>query len=491
MGWKEVFTRLDDHRFMIPRTYKPGMRTDAVIYADEKMMPQIFADQAHIQAANVACLPGIVGNSLAMPDIHLGYGFPIGGVAAFDPEAGGVVSPGGVGYDINCGVRVLRTDLTLDEIKPKIGDIVARLAANVPSGVGSEGPLSLSSKDLDRLLVEGAGWAVKHGYGEPNDIAHTEEKGAMAGTDPSLVSAHAKERGTSQQGTLGSGNHFLEVQTVEEIYDEKVAAVFGLFKGQITIMVHSGSRGLGHQVATDYIKVMYEAIRKYDIALPDRQLCCAPIDSPEGERYRAAMAAAANFAWANRQMLMHWTRESFSQAVGSSPLKLGISLIYDVAHNIAKMEKHKIRDPKSESQNMEKILCVHRKGATRAFPAGHPDVPEDYREVGQPVLIPGDMGRYSYVLVGTERAMAETWGSVCHGAGRRMSRTSAMRSVSQDDLIKELKAKGIVVMAASKKGLVEEAPEAYKDVREVVDVVHNAGLAKKVARMRPLGVVKG
>lgn len=371
----------------------------------------------------------------------------------------------------NCGVRVLRTDLTHDEIKPKIRDIVSRLATNVPSGVGSEGPLSLSSRDLDKLLVDGAQWAVSHGYGEPNDIEHTEERGALAGADPSLVSEHAKERGTSQQGTLGSGNHFLEVQFVEEIYDEKVAAEFGLFKDQVTIMVHSGSRGLGHQVCTDYIKMMNQSMHKYNIQVPDRQLCCAPINSPEGKDYLAAMAAAANFAWANRQMLMHWTRESFSQALQSSPKKLGISLIYDVAHNIAKMEKHRVN-------GKEKTVCVHRKGATRSFP-------------GQPVLIPGDMGRYSYVLVGTEQAMKESWGSTCHGAGRLMSRAAATRAVSVNQLLADLEKKGIIVMAASKKGLVEEASEAYKDVREVVDVVHNAGLAKKVARMRPLGVVKG
>jgi len=480
----EIFQKIDDYRWKIPKSFKEGMRADVVIYADEEMLKHIIADNAHLQSVNVAFLPGIVGNSMAMPDIHLGYGFPIGGVAAFDPEAGGIISPGGVGYDINCGVRVLRTNLTIDEVKPKIRDIVQRLATNVPSGVGSEGPLSLSSKDLDNLLINGTKWAVSHGYGEQNDIEHTEERGAMAGADPSRVSRHAKERGTSQQGTLGSGNHFLEVQVVEEIYDERVAAAFGLFKDQITIMVHSGSRGLGHQVCTDYIRVMNEAVRKYNIYLPDRQLCCAPINSPEGRDYFAAMAAAANFAWANRQMLMHWTRESFAQAMGASPGKLGITLIYDVAHNIAKMEKHKVN-------GKEKLLCVHRKGATRAFPAGHPDIPEDYKEVGQPVLIPGDMGRYSYILVGTEKAMEETWGSVCHGAGRLMSRAAATRQVSVGQLMADLEKKGIIVMAASRKGLVEEAPEAYKDVREVVDVVHNAGLARKVARMKPLGVVKG
>ena len=467
MTWQGILEKLDDYRFRIPRTFKSGMRTDAILYADDEMIPHIIADGAHIQAANVACLPGIVGNSLAMPDIHLGYGFPIGGVAAFDPENGGIISPGGVGYDINCGVRCLRTDLTLKEVGPKLESIVARLASNVPSGVGSEGPLSLSSKDLDKLLTEGAKWAVSHGYGNQDDIEHTEENGALAGADPSLVSSHAKERGTSQQGTLGSGNHFLEVQVIDEVFDEKTATEWGLFKGQITIMVHSGSRGLGHQVCTDYIRVMQSASQKYGITLPDRQLCCAPINSPEGKNYYAAMAAAANFAWANRQMLMHWTRESFSEAMGSSPKALGISLIYDVAHNIAKMEKHK-----------GKLLCVHRKGATRSYP-------------GQPVLIPGDMGRYSYLLVGTQKAMDETWGSACHGAGRALSRTAAARKFSANELLAELKKKGIIVMAASRKGLVEEAPEAYKDVKEVVGVVDGAGLAKKVVKMRPLGVVKG
>ncbi len=407
-----------------------------------------------------------------MPDIHFGYGFAIGGVAAFDPEEGGIISPGGVGYDINCGVRVLRTDLHSDEVIPKIRDIVDELARAVPSGVGSRGPISLSKSDMNKVLTKGPKWAVQNGYGEENDLLHTEEKGAMEGADPEQVSQHAKDRGSDQLGTLGSGNHFLEVQVVDEIFDEKTANAFGLWKDQITIMVHSGSRGLGHQVCTDYINVMRGAVAKYKISLPDRQLCCAPINSPEGERYFSAMAAAANYAWCNRQLLMHWTRESFAKIMGASPGKLGISLIYDICHNIAKKEKHKVN-------GREKLLCVHRKGATRVFP------------VGQPVLIPGDMGRYSYIMVGTEKAMQETWGSVCHGAGRMMSRSAATRKYSVNQLLADLEKKGIIVRSASKKGLVEEAPGAYKDVREVVDVVHNSGLAKKVARMRPLGVVKG
>jgi len=483
-SWRDIFEKIDDYRWKIPRTFREGMRTDALIYADEEMLGHIIADNAHLQVVNVAFLPGIVGYSMAMPDIHLGYGFAIGGVAAFDPEAGGIISPGGVGYDINCGVRVLRTDLHHNEVASKIREIVDQLAREVPSGVGSEGPLSLSAGDLDKLMVKGTKWAVEHGYGTEDDVIHTEENGAMEGADPSLVSRHAKERGTSQQGTLGSGNHFLEVQVVEEIFDEKAANAFGLWKDQITIMVHSGSRGLGHQVCTDYIGVMNQAVRKYNISLPDRQLCCAPVNSPEGQDYFGAMAAAANYAWANRQMLMYWTRESFSKVMGASPAKLGISLIYDVAHNIAKKEMHKVN-------GKEKLLCVHRKGATRAFPAGNPVLHKDYKDVGQPVLIPGDMGRYSYILVGTEKAMEETWGSVCHGAGRMMSRHEATRRYSVEQLLADLEKKGIIVRSASKKGLVEEAPGAYKDVREVVDVVHNSGLARKVARMRPLGVVKG
>lgn len=482
-NWQSVLQKLDEWRFLLPKTFKEGMRTEGLIYADEQMIEHIVADNAHIQVANVACLPGIVGRSLAMPDIHLGYGFAIGGVAAFDPEAGGIISPGGVGYDINCGCRVLRTDLTYNEIKDKIERITDKLASEVPSGVGSVGPISLSSKQLDQVLVEGSKWAVRNGYGIEDDVLHTEENGSMEGADTSKVSSHAKDRGSDQLGTLGSGNHFLEVQKVEEIYDEKVAQAFGIFKDQITIMVHSGSRGLGHQVCTDYIKTMQGALQKYNITVPDRQLCCAPINSPEGLDYFGAMAGAANYAWCNRQLLMHWTRDSFSKVLGASPGKLGIKLIYDVAHNIAK-KMHKV-------DGKEKMLCVHRKGATRSFPAGRPEIPEDYKDVGQPVLIPGDMGRYSYILVGTERSMQETWGSVCHGAGRMMSRAAATRQMSVAGLLKELEEAGVIVRAASKKGLVEEAPEAYKDVREVVNIVDQAGLARKVAKMKPLGVVKG
>ncbi|MBN2057675.1 MAG: RtcB family protein [Candidatus Saganbacteria bacterium] len=443
------------------------MRVDGLVYADQAMIDHIFRENAHLQVANVACLPGIVGKSLAMPDIHLGYGFAIGGVAAFNPKDDGIISPGGVGYDINCGVRVLRTDLEKKDVQPKLLDMVEALARNVPSGVGSESELALSAKDLDKILETGSSWAVRNGYGTGDDLEHTESSGCLDWADASLVSSHAKERGASQQGTLGSGNHFLEVQYIDEIYDDKKAQEWGLFAGQVTIMVHTGSRGLGHQVCTDYIKVMNRAAQKYGIKLPDRQLCCAPISSPEGRDYFAAMAAAANFAWCNRQMLMHWTRETFSRVMGASAERLGIRLVYDVAHNIAKMEKHG-----------GQALCVHRKGATRAFP-------------DQPVLVPGDMGRYSFILVGTEKALQETWGSVCHGAGRLMSRHEASRRYSASELISQLEGQGILVRSASRKGLVEEAPGAYKDVQNVVNVVHGSGLAKKVARMRPLCVVKG
>ena len=465
--WQTVFEKIDDYRWLIPRTFKPEMRADGLLYADEQMLPLLYEEKAHVQVANVACLPGIVGKSLAMPDIHLGYGFPIGGVAAFDPAVGGIVSPGGVGYDINCGVRVLRTNLPKDEVRRKINEIADELAREVPSGVGSTGLISLSEKELDKVLIDGANWAVKNGYGAADDLIHTEENGALAGADPASVSQHAKERGKDQVGTLGSGNHFLEVQFVEEIYDEKAANALGLQLDQVTIMVHTGSRGLGHQVCSDYINILHGASAKYKIYLPDRQLVCAPVNSAEGRQYLAAMRAAANYAWCNRQLIMHRTRESFAKAMGASPQGLGISLIYDVCHNIAKMEKHG-----------GQLLCVHRKGATRAFP-------------GQPVLVPGDMGRYSYIMVGNDLAMKETFGSVCHGAGRRMSRSAASRNYTYNQLITDLEQQGIAVRCASKKGLVEEAPGAYKDVREVVDVVQNAGLADKVARLRPLAVIKG
>lgn len=474
--------RLDQYRWIIPKHDR--MRTEGMIYASEEMIEDIKADQSLLQVKNVATMPGIVGRSLAMPDIHWGYGFPIGGVAAFDEDEG-VISPGGVGYDINCGVRLLRSNLTLEEVKDKIEDLVDAVFANVPSGVGSHRKdLKLDKAQERKVLQKGAQWAVEQGFGRWEDLKHIEEGGCIKGADPDLVSQKALERGRAQLGTLGSGNHFVEIGCVEEIYDEALAEALGLFKGQITVIIHTGSRGLGHQICDEYIRVMLKAVAKYGIELPDKQLCCAPVKSPEGRDYFAAMACAANYAFANRQMITHWVRESFEQVLKASPRALGLDLVYDVCHNIAKFEVHKVN-------GKERRLCVHRKGATRAFPPGHSDLPEDYRPIGQPVLIPGDMGRYSFVLVGTERAMEETFGSTCHGAGRVLSRHQAKRTVKGRSVAEELARKGIYVRAASRATLVEEVPEAYKDVADVVEVVHNAGISKKVAKLRPLGVIKG
>lgn len=470
-------------KWRIPRGYKAGMRTDGVIYADEKMLKDIRRDQAPEQVANVATLPGIVGPAMAMPDIHWGYGFPIGGVAATD-TADGVVSPGGVGYDINCGVRVLRTNLVEAEVRLKISDLVHELFREVPSGVGSSGKLTVSPDELERVLAEGAGWAVRRGLGRPEDLEHAEERGAMAGAKPGTVSRKALKRGHDQLGTLGSGNHFLEVQVVERVYDPPVAGLFGLQEGQVVVEIHSGSRGLGHQVCTDYLEVMLQTVREYGINLPDRQLACAPVGSPAGRDYLAAMAAAANYAWANRQCLSHWVRQAFSKVLGLPEERLGLELVYDVAHNIAKIERHRVG-----GQEME--LCVHRKGATRALGPGHPAVPAAYRAVGQPVLVPGDMGRYSFILVGTAEAEAETFGSACHGAGRAMSRSASSRQVRADDLQRELEERGVVAVAASRSTLAEEAPSAYKDVNDVVAATETAGFARRVARLKPIGVIKG
>ena len=476
--------KIDDYRFRIPKSYKQGMRVDGIIYADEKLLKDILHDKAIEQVANVAFLPGIVEASLAMPDIHWGYGFPIGGVAATDPENGGVISPSGVGYDINCGVRMLKTNFQFDEIKGRIKDLIYVLFSDVPSGVGSEGDIRVSQREERQLLVKGAKWAVEHGYGVPDDLECTEEFGAMEGADPAAVSERAYERGKSQSGTLGSGNHFLEIQVIDKLYDQEICDAFGLTLGQVTIMIHSGSRGLGYQICDDYVKSMIRCLEKYKIEVPDRQLACAPVDSQEGKTYLAAMKCAANYAWANRQCLMYLTRRSFERVFDMPWQKMGMNLIYDVAHNIAKIERHSVG-------KTEKNLCVHRKGATRAFGPGHPALPERYRKTGQPVIIPGDMGRNSYLLVGTQKAMDETFGSACHGAGRLMSRTHATRSINADDLLKELESKGIIVKASGRGTIVEEAPQAYKNVNDVVDVVHNSGIAKRVCRMKPVGVIKG
>ena len=473
--------KIDDYRWRIPRTGK--MRVDGVIYADAHLLRDIHEDESPKQVANVAHLPGIQRYSLAMPDILWGYGFPIGGVAAFDWQEG-VISPGGVGYDINCGTRLLGTNLSRQDLQGKIKDLVNALYQNIPSGVGSKGTLRLSSQELKQVLKEGAAWAVKNGYGWPEDLDQTEDRGCMAGADPQVLSERALDRGRPQLGTLGSGNHFLEVGFVEEVYDPEVAKIFGLREDQVTVLIHSGSRGLGYQVCDDFLKKMAARVRQLGLELPDRQLACDFIRSSTGQDYFSGMACAANYAWANRQMLMHWTREIFERILQMSSEKLGMHLIYDVCHNIAKREFHTISGERKE-------VCVHRKGATRAFPPGHSAVPEAYRGVGQPVLIPGDMGRYSYVLVGTERAMEETFGSTCHGAGRVQSRTQAKKASKGRDLHRELEDRGIFVMAASRETLAEEAPEAYKDVSHVVEVVHRAGISRKVAKLRPWGVVKG
>lgn len=471
------------YRYQIPTEYAKGMRVPGIIYADEAMLAQIRSDEAPQQVANVAHLPGILKYSFAMPDIHWGYGFPIGGVAAMDAECG-VVSPGGVGYDINCGVRLLRSNLTRSDIQEHLPILVEQLFRNIPSGVGSTSKLKLSDRDLKEVLEQGARWAVNAGFGLDRDVEHTEQQGCIEGADSNALSKRAMDRGKPQLGTLGSGNHFLEIQEVTEIYDSEAAEAFGLFKGQITVMIHTGSRGLGYQVCDDNLDVMVKAMDRYQIDVPDKQLACAPIRSAEAEHYLAAMAAAANYAWTNRQLILHWVRETFENRLGPKAEALGLDLIYDVAHNIAKFESHVM-------DGQQKRVLVHRKGATRAFGPGHQDVPKGYREVGQPVLIPGDMGTASYVLKGTQKAMEETFGSTCHGAGRVMSRNAAIKATKNRALDQELAAKGIRVKSQGWKTLHEEAPEAYKDINHVVNIVHNAGLSLRVAKMRPLGVVKG
>ncbi|MGD8979660.1 MAG: RtcB family protein [candidate division WOR-3 bacterium] len=484
MSWQGELKKIDDFRYKIPREYKTGMKTDGIIYASEKMLPQITSDNAPEQVANVATLPGIVGCAMAMPDIHWGYGFPIGGVAAFDIEKG-IISPGGVGYDINCGVRLLRTDLTEDDVKDKIKALIRSIFDNVPSGVGSKGKIRIDEREVKEVLVNGAQWALKKGFGWQEDIEHIEARGALSGANPDKVSKRALQRGRPQLGTLGAGNHFLEIQVVEDIYDRDAAKIMGIDDvGQITVMIHTGSRGLGYQVCDDNVKSLGRTTQKYGIQIPDRQLACAPITSPEGKSYFAQMACAANYAWANRQCIMHWIRESFESVMGKKAEALGMQLIYDVAHNIAKFETHKLGEE-------TKKLCIHRKGATRAFAAGHEEVPDKYKQIGQPVLIPGDMGTHSYLLLGTDLAMRETFGSTCHGAGRVMSRTKALSRTRGRSIEKELAQKGIFVLSASDEVLREEVPEAYKDINTVVDAVHKAGISRKVARMRPIGVVKG
>jgi tRNA-splicing ligase RtcB len=476
--------KINDNLWELPPSYKSGMRVPGRIYATEKMLEHIVGDNCMEQVANVAFLPGIQKYSLAMPDIHWGYGFPIGGVAATDPNEDGVISPGGVGYDINCGVRLMRTNLKHEEIAPRIKDLVTQLFRDIPCGLGRGSDLKMSFDDERKCVKEGAHWAVSHGFGDADDLDFIEERGQLADAEPSNITNRALERGKGQLGSLGSGNHFLEVQVVDEIFDEKSAEVMGLFKGQITVMIHCGSRGFGYQVCDDYLKVLRNAPEKYGIYLPDRQLVSAPVRSPEGEEYLSSMRCAANYAFANRQVLMSKAERAFLHALRISPRELGMELVYDVPHNIAKLEKHKVNEH-------EKVVCVHRKGATRAFPPHHPTLPARYKSIGQPVLVPGDMGRYSFVLVGTEGAMEQTFGTVCHGAGRMMSRARAKKEHSFEDLRRTMAERGVVMMAQGRGTALEEAPWAYKDVENVVDVCHNAGIAKKVARLRPIGVVKG
>jgi tRNA-splicing ligase RtcB (3'-phosphate/5'-hydroxy nucleic acid ligase) len=461
-----------------------GMRVPGRVYADRFLVEALRQDQSLDQVANVAHLPGILRYSMAMPDIHFGYGFPIGGVAAFSVDEG-VVSPGGVGYDINCGCRLLATGLEAEDVRPQLRRVVDQLFRDVPSGVGASGAIAkLSRKELEGLLLKGAAWAVQQGYGSRDDLEHTEDGGLLPGADPAAVSDRAYTRGLDQVGTLGSGNHFLEVQVVDEVFDRGAATAYGLREGQVTVMVHCGSRGFGYQVCEDYLETMASASRRYHIELPDRQLACAPVGSPEGRRYLAAMACAANYAWANRQMIMHLVELSLLHALRLSPKELGLRLVYDVAHNIAKLETHLVADAPID-------CCVHRKGATRAFGPGRAEVPLDYRGVGQPVLIPGDMGSASFVCRGTDEAMIQTFGSTCHGAGRVMSRSQALKQAMGRAIDRELESAGILVRSQGRKTLAEEMPEAYKDVERVVSVMDGAGISPRVARLRPLAVVKG
>lgn len=462
--------RVSPYLWRIPTETRPGMRVPGLVVADEPLMTAIRSDASLEQVANGATLPGIVKASLAMPDIHQGYGLPVGGVVATDAECG-VVSPGAIGFDINCGVRLLRTGLEAADVAPRLGELVDGLFATIPTGVGARSTVALTPRDLPAVMEEGAAWAVAHGHGEWDVLDRVESSGRLAGARPDCVSPHARERGLRQLGSLGSGNHFLELQVVEDIYDAATAASLGVRAGQLTVMIHTGSRGVGHQVCTDYIKVIGAALKRYGISVPDRQLACAPVDSPEAVEYLGAMRAAANFAFANRQVLAHAAEQVFERILGVAPRDLAMATVYDVAHNIAKEEEHEV-------EGWRRRLIVHRKGATRAFP-------------GQPVIVPGDMGRYSYLLVGTEAALRETFGSTCHGAGRRLSRTAAVKAARGRRIGQELEVAGVVARATGRDALAEEMPEAYKDVREVVDVVHRFGISTRVARLRPLGVIKG
>lgn len=478
---KEILKKIEDYLWEIPKDYRGDMRVPARVYALEELLDAILDDRSLDQLVNVATLPGIVQASMVMPDVHEGYGFPIGGIAATRyPD--GVISPGGIGYDINCGVRLLVSDLEYNQVKSDLEYLSKELYAQIPSGMGKGGAVHLNAKEMDRVLRMGARWAIEEGMGEENDLIHTESNGCLPDADPAKVSDHAKERGRSQLGTIGSGNHFAEVDRVENIFDEEAAQAFGLRLNQVVVLIHTGSRGLGHQTATDYLRIMMKAMKKYDIELPDRELTCVPFSSPEGQDYWHAMCAAANYAWANRQVITHEARKAFQNVFGKKKGKLRV--LYDVAHNIAKVETHEVEGEKIK-------VIVHRKGATRAFGPNFVELAPEYRHIGQPVLIPGSMGTASYVLVGTENSMQVSFGSTCHGAGRRLSRRAAKKQVDAPGLIQKLRDQNIHVQAGSFRGVAEEAPIAYKDVNKVVETVHRAGIARKVARLRPMCVIKG
>ncbi len=479
---KKDLKKIDDYLYEIPTSYREDMRVPARVYADELLLQAALNDRSMEQLVNTTTLPGVVEYTLAMPDIHQGYGFPIGGVAATRPPDG-VISPGGIGYDINCGVRVLASDIERDEMEPHIEDVLRAMYQLVPSGLG-KGGIKLSRRDLDAVLERGAAWAVAKGYGTKQDLVHTEAEGCLTEAGASAVSQKAKDRGLQQLGSLGSGNHFLEVDEIVEVYDDSVAKTFGLRPGHVAIQIHCGSRGLGHQVCSDHVRALQKAVHKYGISLPDRELVCAPFGSPEGQDYFAAMAASANFAWANRQIIAHWVRRALEETLAGKVRSWELTQVYDVAHNIGKLERHEVAGKQTK-------LVIHRKGATRAFGPSSEELPDAYRGVGQPVLVPGSMGTASYVLVATDRARDLTFGSTCHGAGRVLSRKAAKKRIWGEDLIREMRERGIAVHAGSMAGLAEEAPQAYKDVERVVEVVTGAGLARKVARLEPLGVIKG
>lgn len=475
--------KIGDMRYQIEADSSRGMKVPVTIYADEGLLSKMMTDRTVLQAINVSTLPGILGHAVVLPDGHEGYGFPVGGVAAMDAEEG-VISPGGVGYDINCGVRLLRMNLTEKEVRPKLKELVTDLFNSIPSGVGSHGAVKLNYSQLDEVLVRGVNWAIEHGYGTKDDADVCEENGQIKNADPNKVSNTARKRGAPQLGSLGSGNHFLEVQKIDKVYDEEAAKRMGIREGNVTVLIHCGSRGFGHQICSDYLRVSEQALKKYNISLPDRELACVPNTSEEGESYRKAMFAALNFAWSNRQMITHWTRKSFERVFKNSESDLEMKLVYDVAHNIAKVERHKI-------DGRERPVVVHRKGATRAFPANRDEIPQKYRDLGQPVLIPGSMGTGSWILLGKPNSMSLSFGSTAHGAGRMMSRSKARREYTEEQVKKSLSDKGIFIKSLTRDGVVEETPEAYKDVDAVVNVSHELGIATKVAKLVPIGVVKG